>query len=199
MLGRVLGLTACLLLIPACNSKPDICASPVVSTGKAAIGGPYTLINQDGITVTEADFIGKPQLIYFGFSFCPDVCPTALQQMNYALMDIDPDGEIFQPIFISVDPERDTPAMLKSYVSSNNFPKGLIGLTGTVEQVEAAKTAYKIYSAKSEDPVSSAGYTVDHASLVFLMDETGDFADVFTHATTLPEMKTRLECYLKTR
>lgn len=167
----------------------------VIVTGQANIGGPFTLVNQDGVTITQDDIKGKPQLIYFGFSFCPDVCPLALQQMGASLAKVDPGGDYFRPIFISVDPERDTPEALKVYVTNNGFPKGLIGLTGTQAQIDTAKTAYKIFSQKVEDPDSAAGYTVDHVSLIFLMDKDGNFADVFTHKTTTDEIISRLKSY----
>ena len=184
--------------ITACE-QPTARSGKVVVSGAANIGGPYTLVNHEGETVTEASFYGRPQLIYFGFSFCPDVCPLALQQMGQALAEVDPDGSVIQPIFISVDPERDTPESLAQYVSANGFPKGLIGLTGSLEQVDAAKAAYKVYSAKVEDPSMTGGYTVDHANLVFLMDEKGKFADVFTHNTTTADMIARLKDYTKKR
>ncbi len=188
------------LTFTACKSETSTDKSAgqsgtVVAAGKADIGGSFELINQDGITTTDQDILGKPQLIYFGFSFCPDVCPTALQQMGYALSEVDPDGTYFRPIFISVDPERDTPESLKTYVSNNGFPKGLVGLTGSSEQVETAKAAYKIFSQKVADPDSAAGYTVDHVSLIFLMDKHGDFADVFTHSTTTDIMIKKLRAY----
>ncbi len=194
----LIGICAIGGLITACE-QPTARSGKVVVSGEANIGGPYTLINHKGETVTEASFYGRPQLIYFGFSFCPDVCPLALQQMGQALADVDPDAELFQPIFISVDPERDTPESLAQYVSANGFPTGLIGLTGSPEQVDAAKAAYKVYSAKVNDPAMTGGYTVDHASLVFLMDENGKFADVFTHNTTTADMTARLKAYKKSR
>ena len=187
----VIGLQAC--------GQPDAPASgqsgQVVTSGQANIGGDFTLVNHDGETVTQDDIKGKPQLIYFGFSFCPDVCPLALQQMGASLAKVDPDGDYFRPIFISVDPERDTPKALNVYVTNNGFPKGLIGLTGTQEQIDDAKAAYKIFSQKVEDPDSAAGYTVDHVSLIFLMDKEGQFADVFTHETTTDEIISRLKAY----
>ncbi len=184
------------MTLAGCNSETAK-SGQVTVTGKAEIGGPFTLVNQDGETVTEADFLGRPQLIYFGFSFCPDVCPLALQQMGAAQAIADPDGTYFQPIFISVDPERDTPESLKLYVTANGFPKNLIGLTGTIEQVEAAKKVFKIYAQKVPDPDLTGGYTVDHVSLIYLMDADGNFADVFTHNSTIPEIAERLKSFKK--
>lgn len=185
-----------LVLLPACEQNTAQ-SGPVTVTGVADIGGPFTLTNQDGETVTEKDFLGKPQLIYFGFSYCPDVCPLALQQMGAAQAQVDPKGEFFQPIFFSVDPERDTPESLKLYVTANGFPKNLIGLTGTIEQVEAAKAEFKIYSQKVDDPDLTDGYTVDHVSLIYLMDKDGQFVDVFTHNSTVDDIAARLKQYKK--
>ncbi len=186
------------MFITGCQ-EPTARSGKVVVSGEAQIGGPYTLVNHHGETVTEANFIGRPQLIYFGFSYCPDVCPTALQQIGIALEEVDPEGTFFQPILISVDPERDTPESLAQYVTARGFPKGLIGLTGTSEQIEAAKLAYKVYSAKVNDPELTGGYTIDHASLIFLMDENGKFADVFTHNVTTADMARRLKAFKASR
>lgn len=185
------------IVLPACNQQTAT-SGPVTVTGKANIGGPFELVNQDGEVMTFEDIKGKPQLIYFGFSYCPDVCPMALQQIGMAQEQVDPEGEFFQPIFFSVDPERDTPESLKLYITANGFPKNLIGLTGTPEQVEAAKKAYKIYAQKSPDPDLTGGYTMDHVSLIYLMDKNGDFVDVFTHNSTVPEIVARLKRYKKT-
>lgn len=198
MLRSLIAFFIIVLLLAGCEKSSETASTGgVVVSGEAQIGGAYTLTNQDGQIVTEASFLGKPQLIYFGFTFCPDVCPMALQQMSYALEQVDPKGTYFQPIFISVDPERDTPETLKQYVTADVFPKGLIGLTGTAQQIEDVKLAYKMYSAKVDDAESSVGYTIDHASLVFLMDKNGKFADVFTHSTTAEDMIKRLKSYKK--
>lgn len=193
ILGLAIGSAA---LLPACN-RQTAQSGPVTVTGKANIGGPFTLVNQDGAVVTQDDIKGKPQLIYFGFSYCPDVCPLALQQMGQALSEVDPEGEFFRPIFFSVDPERDTPESLKLYVTANGFPKNLIGLTGTPEQVEAAKKVYKIYAQKAPDPDLTGGYTVDHVSLIYLMDSDGEFVDVFTHNSDVPDIIKRLKAFRK--
>ncbi len=191
-----------ILALQACekaDNSPALGQSgKVVVSGQADIGGAFELINQNGQITTQDDIKGKPQLIYFGFSFCPDVCPLALQQMGASLAKVDPKGSYFRPIFISVDPERDTPEALKIYVTNNGFPKGLMGLTGSQEQVDVAKTAYKIFSQKADDPDSAAGYTVDHVSLIFLMNSDGSFADVFTHQTTTEDIISRLAAYKKT-
>ena len=178
--------------------QPTANVGKTVTSGTADIGGAYTLINQDGETVTQAQAIGKPHLVYFGFSYCPDICPTALQKMGAAQARIDPEGDKLNYIFISVDPERDTPESLKLYVTANGFPKGMTGLTGTDAQVEAAKTAFKVYSQKVPTPDSAAEYTVDHSDIIYFMDKDGKFVEFFMGRSTVPEMAARINLHLKT-
>lgn len=178
--------------------QPTANVGKTVTSGTADIGGAYTLINQNGETVSQADALGKPQLIYFGFSYCPDICPTALQKMGAAQARIDPAGDKLNYIFISVDPERDTPESLKLYVTANGFPKGLKGLTGTRDQVETAKTAFKVYSQKVPTPESASDYTVDHSDIMYLMDKDGEFVEFFFGKSTVPEMAARINLHLKT-
>jgi len=121
------------LSMTAC-SQPTAKVGKTVTSGTADIGGEYTLVNQDGVTVTQADALGKPHMVYFGFSYCPDICPMALQKMGAVQARIDPTGDKLNYIFISVDPERDTPESLKLYVEANGFAKGLTGLTGTQDE-----------------------------------------------------------------
>ena len=172
-------------------------ANTVVS-GKAAIGGNFSLIDHTGKSVTQDDFLGRPQLIYFGYAFCPDVCPTALQQMGAALDFAKEAADYYQPIFITIDADRDTPEQLALYVTANGFPKNLIGLTGNEQQIEAVKTAFAVIGAKVSDPSSRTGYTYDHSSLIYLMSDKGEFVDIFTHADTPKEIAQRLVAYKKT-
>ena len=150
--------------------------------------GPFNLINQDNLLVTENDFLGKPQLIYFGFSYCPDICPTALQKMGSVQEELDTDGDLINYLFISVDPERDTSESLKLYVESDGFPKGLNGLTGSKEQVDIAKLAYKVYSQRVSLSDSIVDYTVDHSDIMYFMDENGIFIDFFFGKNTIQEI-----------
>jgi protein SCO1/2 len=151
----------------------------------AEIGGPFSLVNQDNVAVTEKTFVGKPALIYFGFTYCPDICPLSLQTMRLALDEAkkvsgSKAGDI-QPILISLDPERDTPAALKAYVTSGGFPEKLQGLTGSVEQVTAAAKAFKVGFRKSVPEGSSAGdYLIDHTSIFYLLDRQGKLATFFS-------------------
>ncbi|MEP6342634.1 MAG: SCO family protein [Maricaulaceae bacterium] len=189
MFALMLGLSSCSPNEPVARSGKNI-----VVSGTAEIGGPFTLLNQDGDIVTEQSLLGRPTLTYFGFTYCPDICPTALQSIGTAMATVDPKGDYFQTVLFSVDPERDTPELLKQYVSAPIFPKGLQGFTGTVEQVTAAKAAYKIYAVKVEQDDAS-DYLVDHVSLIYLFDKDGEFVDVFTHGTSVRDLMNRLDDY----
>jgi len=169
-----------------------------VTSGTAAIGGPFSLVNQDGERVTEANITGKPHLIYFGFTYCPDVCPIALQKMGQTQSLLGDKGDEVGYVLISVDPERDTIESLSQYVTANGFPEGLKGFTGTVEEIEAAKASYKVYASKVDTPESAGEYTVDHSDIMYLMGSDGQFVDYFFGKSTPTEMAGRLSRYLKT-
>lgn len=188
-----LALTAC----GNASSNSSIAQSgTVIASGTAAIGGPFTLADQTGAAFTEENLIGQPSLIYFGFSYCPDVCPTALQKMG-ALQDaLGTDGDKLQYIFISVDTERDTPESLAPYVTSRGFPQPLIGLSGSQDQIDKAVTAYRVYAQKVSDPDSAAEFTYDHSDLIILMNSKGEFEDIFTRNQSLPEMAQRVRALL---
>ncbi|MDG4718782.1 MULTISPECIES: SCO family protein [Thalassospira] len=160
------------------------------SSGAAAIGGPFELVNQDGKTVTEKDFAGKYMLIYFGYTYCPDVCPTELQVMGDALdlMPADLANEV-TPVFFTVDPQRDTVEGMKAYVP--NFHERMVGLTGTVAQTTAAAKTFRVYYAKSipeGEPENTDAYLMDHSSFVYLMDRNGQFIRHFNYGTTPEDM-----------
>ncbi|MBL4853553.1 MAG: SCO family protein [Robiginitomaculum sp.] len=198
----VLGLGAAFMVLGACSGdrKPDGRPSGQVAqsgqvtavSGKADIGGAYELVDHTGKPVTNKNYLGKAQLIFFGFAYCPDVCPTALQKMGAALELAGDAGDAYQAIFITVDPKRDTPEMLAQFVTANGFPAGLVALTGTQAQIDKAKKAFKVYGAKADDPTSAAGYTFDHTSLIYMMDENGDFVDIFSHSTSPQDIADRL-------
>lgn len=157
-------------------------------------GGDFTLVDHHGHTVASEDFDGQWRLIYFGFTYCPAICPTELQKITAVLNDLGRKGEVITPIFISVDPERDTVDTMKSYVSL--FHPRLIGLTGTVEQVDVAKKAYKIYSAKVQDETMSE-YTVDHSSFIYLMDQENNLVRIFKIDDTAEDMAKFIKSRLK--
>lgn len=137
----------------------------------APIGGPFTLTDQQGKQVTDADFRGKFMLVYFGYTYCPDVCPTTLNEVMKVYAELPPEQQAkLAPIFITVDPERDTVAQMNQYVTS--FSPALIGLTGSPDQVAAAERGYHVYARKSG---SEPNYTMDHTSILYLMGKDGKF------------------------
>ena len=155
------------------------------SSGIARLGGPFTLVNHNGQKRSEKDFAGRLMLIYFGYSYCPDVCPTALQVMSSALQILGPKASNVQPIFITIDPGRDNPAHLKDYVA--NFFPGMVGLTGSEDALKKAADAYRVYYRKATDN-DSTEYLMDHSSIVFLMGRDGRYLTHFTHLTPPEKM-----------
>lgn len=146
------------------------------------IGGPFTLTDNHGRTVTDADFRGKYMLIYFGYTYCPDVCPTELGVMTQVVDQLGPKAERIQPVFITVDPDRDTVAHINDYVGL--FHPRLVGLTGTEEQVREAARAYRVYYAKA--PMKDGkpeDYLMDHSSFIYLMGPDGKFVGVYPGGT----------------
>jgi protein SCO1/2 len=141
----------------------------------SSVGGPFSLTDQNGRAVTDKDFRGEPFLVFFGFTNCPDVCPTTLYEMSEVLRRLGPDADKTAALFVSVDPERDTPEKLKMYLSS--FHPRVFGLTGTEAQVDAIKKEYRVYSKKV--PLKNGDYTMDHTAVVYLMDKNGRFIAPF--------------------
>lgn len=142
-----------------------------VQTGVAQIGGPFALVDQDGKTRTDADFRGRFMLIYFGYSFCPDVCPTTLQEMGAALDRLGPKRARIAPVFITIDPARDTPKILKDYMKS--FGLDFVGLTGSDKAIAQAARAYHVYIKKH--PLPGGNYSMDHSGVIYLMGADGKF------------------------
>ncbi len=133
------------------------------------VGGPIALTDQTKRPVTQADFTGAPTLLYFGFTYCPDICPASLVMARKAIDALGEQGRTIQPVLVSLDPARDTPEALASYVSADVFPAGLVGLTGSPEQVGAAAKAFRVGWQRTPDPGSTMGYTIDHTSYFYLM------------------------------
>ena len=152
-----------------------------ISSGEALVGGPFTMVKHTGEIVTEKSFAGKPMLLFFGYTWCPDVCPTELQVMAEALRQLGDKGKDIQPVLVTIDPERDTAQVLASYVS--NFGDQFVGLTGTPEQVKAMASAYRVYYAKVENKDDPAAYLMDHSSIIYLMGPDGKFVKHFTYST----------------
>jgi cytochrome oxidase Cu insertion factor (SCO1/SenC/PrrC family) len=154
--------------------------------GALQIGGPFALIDGDGHAVTERSFPGKWLLIYFGYTYCPDVCPTSLNRVAEALDRLGPDGAEIQPLFITVDPERDTPAMLRDYVKA--FDPRLIGLTGSPEAIAAAAKAYRVYYRRTDQGSGASDYLIDHSALTYLVDPQGAVVAYFSHNDSAESM-----------
>lgn len=148
--------------------------SSTIPPNTAKIGGPFTLTSQDGKPVSDKDFPGKYLLVYFGYTSCPDMCPTGLQSMSRALDQLKGDADKVQPLFITVDPARDTAQRLKDYDSS--FHPKIIGLTGSAEQIAAVAKEYQVFYQKGD---GKDDYTVDHSSLIYLMDASGNLVTTF--------------------
>jgi cytochrome oxidase Cu insertion factor (SCO1/SenC/PrrC family) len=160
------------------------------SVGQALVGGPFTLTDHTGKHVSDTDFRGRNMLLFFGFTYCPDICPTALQVMAATMDKLGPKADRVVPLFITVDPDRDTPEQLAQYVAT--FHPKLLGLTGTREEIDTVLKAYRVYAQKVEDPKSTAGYTMNHSTIVYLMGPDGQYRTHFTHATSVEAMYERL-------
>ena len=166
--------------------------STPVAQQVAAIGGPFKLTDQDGHAVTDQELKGRPFLVFFGFTNCPDVCPTTLFEVSEILRALGPDADRTRALFITVDPERDTPAVMKEYLSS--FDPHLSGLTGDPAAVAAVAKAYRVYFKKV--PLDQGGYTMDHTAIVYLMDKAGRFVSPFSLKRTTDAAAADLRRYL---
>ncbi|MBP7336808.1 SCO family protein [Niveispirillum sp.] len=159
-----------------------------VATGvaPASIGGPFTLMAHDGRTVSDTDFQGKYRLVFFGYTFCPDICPTELQTIAQAMDQMGDSGADVQPLFITIDPARDTPPVLAEYVAL--FHPSIIGLTGTADQIAAVAKEYRVYYARSQGEPDPTQYLMDHSTFSYLMAPDGSFVTVFAKDTTPEQM-----------
>jgi protein SCO1 len=163
-----------------------------IGPAAAAVGGPFRLEDQNGQPVTDQDMKGRPFLVFFGYTHCPDVCPTTLFDISQVLQKLGRDADRTGAIFITVDPERDTPAVLKDYLS--NFDPHLRGLTGDPNAVNATLKAYRVYAKKV--PLEHGDYTMDHTAMVYLMDKDGRFVAPFNLKQTPDAAATELRKYL---
>ena len=158
-------------------------ALPPEATLSSSVGGPFQLVDQNGRAVSDRDFKGKPFLVFFGFTHCPDICPTTLFEMSEILKRLGPDADRTAALFISVDPERDTPEKMKEYISS--FHPRVFGLTGTPEEIAAVEKEYRVYARKV--PLQGGDYTMDHTAVVYLMGKDGRFVAPFNLNKTVEE------------
>lgn len=190
----VVGLLAGTLYTVYSNRSDDIfaqCRSGQVAGG--AIGGPFTLVDENGKTVTETEVFTKPSLVYFGYTFCPDVCPLDNARNADAVDLLDGMGLDVTPVFISIDPERDTPEVMLDF--TDNLHQRMIGLTGTPEQVKAASQAYKTYYKKQED--GGEYYLMDHSTFTYLVLPGSGFAEFYQRDTTPEAIAESVSCFVK--
>jgi protein SCO1 len=169
----------------------------VVSSGTIAVGGPFALTDQTGKLVSSADFRGRYTLIYFGYSMCPDVCPTTLAVMADALAKVDPAAKKIVPIFITIDPERDTPKVLAAYMKA--FGDQFVGLTGSTTEITGVEKEYKVYAKKTpldESKGLAGGYGMDHSSVLYLMGPDGKLVSFWDEL--IPAAKLEAELRAKT-
>jgi protein SCO1/2 len=179
-LARLASIATVALAIPLALTAACARRVPAAASADAAVGGPFTLINQDGKTVDQSLLNGKWSVVFFGYTYCPDYCPTTLTTLGRAMDALGAKAKDTQVVFISIDPERDTPAAMKTYISSRVFPKNITGLTGTPAQVAQAAKAYKVYYQKEG---TGASYTMDHSTVLYLMDPSGRFVRPISEGT----------------
>lgn len=159
----------------------------VVQSGKALIGGEFNLTNQKGEPITDKNFRGKYMLVAFGYTFCPDICPAELQLMTDAMGKLgDKESEVV-PIFVTIDPARDTVEVMRDYVS--NFHPRMVGLTGTEDQIKKAAKAYRVFYAKAEaDSTDGQYYLMDHSAFIYLMDRNGNYLQHFPYGISIEDL-----------
>ena len=173
--------------------KDRLPRNTVTAVAEAApIGGPFSLIDHTGRPVADKDFLGTFTLVFFGYTHCPDVCPTTLQEVALTMNELGEHSDEVRPLFISVDPERDTPAVLADYVSA--FHPRIVGLTGTTAQVAAVTEAFRVIYAKAE--IEDDFYLMDHSSRLYLMGPDGRYLTAFSHTTPPEEMAAKIRRYI---
>ncbi len=188
--GLAVGVVAAVSIIPQAREALMPSGGPRTS-GKALIGGPFSLVDQNGNRVTEKDFRDRHMLVFFGFTSCPDICPAGLQLVSAALDKLGEKADRIVPVFISVDPERDTPEKLGEYVQ--NFDARFVGLTGTPEEIAKAAKAYRVYYKKVPNTDLPDDYAIDHTAIFYLMDPKGEFVTHFTPTTPVEELVAKLD------
>jgi protein SCO1/2 len=189
--AALLGATAAYVMLNRSDDAFAQCRQGQVAGGD--IGGPFTLVNTEGQTVTEAEVLARPSLVYFGYTFCPDVCPFDMARNVEAVDLLAERGLEVTPVFISIDPERDTPEALADYAA--NMHPALIALTGSAEQVQTASRAYKTYYRKQ--PSEDEFYLVDHSTFTYLMLPGTGFVDFFRREITSDQMADSVACFLE--
>ena len=189
--GAALGLAAAVALLPDVRERLLPSVGQQVS-GKALVGGAFALTDNAGKRVTDQDFRGKYMLVFFGFTSCPDVCPAGLQLISAALDKIGNKADRITPLFITLDPQRDTPAKVASYVK--NFNPRIVGLSGTPDEIAKVAKAYRVCYQKVPTAGGAPGdYSLDHSSIIYLMDPNGEYVTHFAPTTTLDQLTAKLD------
>ncbi|MBX2805042.1 MAG: SCO family protein [Hyphomicrobiales bacterium] len=171
--------------------RHDMAGQQGIQSGKALIGGEFTLTNHTGETVTDKDFHGKYMLVSFGYTFCPDICPAELQLMTDAMEKMGETQNDVVPVFVTIDPTRDTVELMREYVS--NFHPRMVGLTGTEEQIKKAAEAYRVFYARTEtDNADNEYYLMDHSTFIYLMDRNGEYIQHFPYGINADDLATRI-------
>lgn len=179
-----------LFLLQSMRDGADVRIAAQGGTGLPRIGGPFQLIDQHGRPFSDADLRGRPALIFFGYTQCPDVCPMTMLKITEVLDMLGPQGDPIQPVFITVDPLRDTPEVVADYIA--NFHSRFIGLTGTRQQIAAVERAYAVYAKAAEGADKNGDYLVDHTAFVYLMGPDGALLTFLQQTATPGEMATKL-------
>jgi len=173
------------------------CRSSAVAGGWSKIGGPFAMVDETGKTVTEKDVIDQPTLLYFGYTFCPDVCPLDNARNAEAIEILEGRGKMVKPVFISIDPERDTPEVMAEF--TDILHPRMLGLTGTAEQVKAASMAYRTYFKKQDAAADDKYYLVDHSTFSYLSFPEEGFIEFFNRDVTPEQMADRIQCFVDAR
>ncbi len=189
----LLVVTTVMLVATKNNLTGDVQVSEPQGEGTPQVGGDFSLVNQDGLAVTNKDFLGKIMLVFFGFTSCPDICPVASATYAKILESLGDKAQQVAPVFITVDPEVDTPEVLKEYLGK--IDKRIIGLTGTDEQVEKAASAYKAYFAKTKNEAGAD--QVDHSGFIYIIDKNGAYVQHFPYDAGADEIVSAISKLLK--
>ncbi|MGH1355126.1 MAG: SCO family protein [Thalassovita sp.] len=196
--AALLGATWYVTSGPKDGDKYAQCRVGAVAGGSSQIGGAFTLVDETGQTVTDKQLIDKPSLLYFGYTFCPDVCPLDNSRNAEAIELLENDGTIVKPVFISVDPDRDTPEVLADF--TDYLHPRMIGLTGTPEQVKAASMAYRTFYQKQDpEPGDEDYYLIDHSTFSYLVFPEEGFIEFFRRDMTPEDMASSIQCFMDAR
>jgi len=191
----LLGVTYYMTMVAGDDDQFAQCRASNVAGGAGQIGGPFTLVSEDGETVTDKEVIDQPTLIYFGYTFCPDICPLDAARNAEAVDILESRGKIVKPVFISIDPTRDTPEVMKEY--TDYLHPRMLGLTGSPEQVKAASKAYRtFYQAQKPTEGEEEFYLVDHSTMSYLTLPEHGFVEFFRRDSTAEQMAERIQCFV---